>query len=130
MLQISEARFIELVDQAIGNNKLILQIVKTLDQHTETLDGHTQTIDGLTNAIENLDERTHKQGILAEKTNSDVRLVIERVTPLMEKSASFEEVDHALKNNNDQIKITQKTLNKHIEDKSIHRDLGDPNLDT
>jgi len=67
------------------------------------------------------EQETHRQGIVQEDLQQDMRAIAEAVYPLLKKSAEMSDFDGALKKHDAEIKITKTVLKGHIQDKSIHR---------
>jgi len=67
------------------------------------------------------EQEAHRQGIMLEDLQQNMRTIAEAVYPLLKKSAEMKDFDGTLRNHDAEIKITRTVLRDHIHDKSVHR---------
>ena len=103
----------EIVDEAIEDNKTI----KTLKSDVKTLKSDVKTLKSDMSCVKH---EQHKQGLILEDMQDNIRLLVEGVSPLLQKSSAMESIDQKISNNRDEIIIVKSGLQSHMADTDAH----------
>lgn len=93
------------------------EIVKLIDEGID----NNQSIRGLKTAMTEVKVEQHRQGIMLEELRDNVNLIVEGLSPLLQKSESMEAIGERLEENSDEISVVKTALKSHINNADIHR---------
>ena len=95
------------------------EIDKGIDRN-KTIRSLKTDVAGLKTDVAGLKTEQHRQGLLMEEMCDNIKLITEALSPLPYKGEKITRLEEKVVDQADQIKVTQWSLQKHIQDKKIH----------
>ena len=131
MQSLTKQDVFEIVDEAIEDNKTIKILksdVKTLKSDVKTLKSDVKTLKSDVKTLKSdmscVKHEQHKQGLILEDMQDNIRLLVEGVSPLLQKSSAMESIDQKILRNRDEITIVKAGLKSHMADTDAHLSTG------
>ena len=104
----------QLVDEAISNNAIVIQLKLDVAQNTKDISKNTKDI-GL------IKREVHRQGLIQEDMQKDLKTVVQAITPLLEKYQKIDKLEDQMGEQKEGLAIVRDVVGLHIADTTIHR---------
>ena len=105
---------VKLIDEVIDNNKTIKELKADVAELKTD-------VAGLKTEMTDVKVEQHLQRIMLEELCDNVNLIVEGLSPLLQKSESMGAVDERLDENSEEISVVKTPLKSHINNSDIHR---------
>ena len=113
-----ETQFKQAVDVTISNNDTIKEMKTDVSQLKTDVSQLREEMNTRFNGVES---ELHRQGLIQEEMQKDLRTIAQAVTPLLKNSAKTRTIEEQLGDQKDQIEVTQISLRDHLADPFAHR---------
>ena len=107
MLNMTEVQFKVAVDEVISKNEIVLEL--------------KSDVAVLKSDVSCLKSEQHRQGLILEDMQCNVRTIVQALSPLLRNSEKTQALVDGQHEQNERIDVTQEVLRTHIGDKNIHR---------
>ena len=121
MEAMTKQEVVKLIDEGIDHNQTIKELKADVAELKTDVAGLKTDVAGLKTEMTEVKVEQHRQGIMLEELRDNVNLIVEGLSPLLQKSESMGAVDERLDENSEEISVVKTALKSHINNSDIHR---------
>ena len=107
MLNMTEIQFKQSVNEVIDHNPTIVEMKSNVAE--------------LKSDVAELKTEQHRQGLILEDVQSNMRTIAQAISPLLAKSEKIDRLETHQVAQRDEIEVTQAVLREHIRSAKVHR---------